>query len=60
MIDKIRAAFRAGFVQWQLHSLERMLVRNISRANISDVVRAGEDIESYPNDTPFPSLLVLG
>jgi len=60
MIDQIRSAFQAGLVQWQKHSLERMFERGIGREDVRSAIRSGEVIESYPQDTPFPSLLVIG
>lgn len=60
MITQLRAAVRAGVLQWQKHALERMLVRGISREAVKTAVESGEIIENYPNDTPFPSVLLLG
>lgn len=34
--------------------------RRISEATIEDALSTGEVIESYPNDAPYPSKLVLG
>lgn len=42
------------------HAVQRMFARGLSEADILQVVRHGEVIESYPHDTPFPSSLVLG
>lgn len=47
-------------IEWQRHSLERMLERNISRSTAIEVVLNGEIIEKYSQDKPFPSLLYLG
>lgn len=44
---------------WRKHALERMLQRNISRNEAIHCILHGEEIESYPHDTPYPSLLVL-
>ena len=44
-------------IEWQRHSLERMLERNISRSAAIEVVLNGEIIEKYSQDKPFPSLL---
>jgi len=37
-----------------------MLERQIAVEEVEAVLGAGEVIEDYPNDTPFPSRLVLG
>lgn len=41
------------------HSRERMLSWGFSRDEVKKVVRHGEAIESYPDDTPYPSRLHL-
>lgn len=42
------------------HALQRMAERGISRKDIETVVEAGEIIRDYPDDTPYPSRLILG
>lgn len=37
-----------------------MLERNISKADVVNVIRTGEVIEEYANDTPFPRRLIMG
>jgi hypothetical protein len=37
-----------------------MLEQRISRADAKHIVSAGEMIENYPDDTPFPSALFFG
>jgi hypothetical protein len=37
-----------------------MFERRISEADVRQVLQHGETIELYPNDTPYPSRLVLG
>lgn len=44
---------------WRKHALERMLERSITRSEIIECAYKGEIIESYPDDFPFPSFLVL-
>lgn len=43
-----------------LHAARRMLEWRVRSAAIEHVLRAGEIIEDYPDDTPYPSRLVLG
>ena len=47
-------------VEFRLHAVERMFERGISTDDVRRVIQAGKIIEDYPNDTPFPSCLVLG
>lgn len=37
-----------------------MLERGVSRQDVFHVLLSGEQIEDYPEDTPFPSALFLG
>jgi hypothetical protein len=37
-----------------------MPVRSIARADVLTVLATGEVVEDYPDDTPYPSALVLG
>jgi hypothetical protein len=37
-----------------------MVLRDISEVEVRAVLTAGEAIEEYPDDTPYPSRLVLG
>lgn len=45
---------------FRVHSLQRMFERRISVEDVLRVVEAGETIEEYPSDMPFPSRLILG
>lgn len=45
---------------FRVHALQRMVQRHISKAIIRHVLSTGEIIEDYPNDTPYPSRLILG
>lgn len=42
------------------HAVERMAERNITRADVELVVKTGEIIREYSDDTPYPSRLMLG
>jgi hypothetical protein len=41
-------------------AIKRMFERRVSEADIQAILRTGETIEDYPDDTPYPSRLVLG
>ena len=45
---------------FRIHALKRMFQRSVSAADVRRVLETGETIETYPDDTPFPSRLVLG
>ena len=45
---------------FRLHALLRMRERAISVDEVSHAIRTGKEIENYPEDTPYPSRLVLG
>ena len=41
------------------HAIQRMFERDISENEIEEAIISGEKIESYPDDHPYPSFLVL-
>ena len=45
---------------YRVHALQRMFERQIERSMVESVIQSGTTIESYPEDTPYPSRLVLG
>lgn len=45
---------------FRVHAVRRMFERRISRDDVVWVVEKGTVIEDYPNDTPYPSRLMLG
>jgi hypothetical protein len=45
---------------FRVHALRRMFERHISVEDVEDVSQHGEMIENYPDDTPYPSRLMLG
>lgn len=54
------SALQAGRVVWRAHVLRRMVERGIGRTEIFGAILAGEVIEEYPDDSPYPSALLLG
>ncbi|MGL4331639.1 MAG: DUF4258 domain-containing protein [Bacteroidales bacterium] len=40
------------------HSLTRMFQRGITVEMVKKAVEVGDVIEDYPNDTPYPSMLI--
>ncbi|HFD80390.1 MAG TPA: DUF4258 domain-containing protein [Gammaproteobacteria bacterium] len=47
-------------VIYRAHAIKRMFERRISEETVRAVLSTGEVIESYPDDVPYPSKLVLG
>ena len=47
-------------ILYQLHAIERMSQRKISEEDVEHIVLTGEVIAKYPDDTPYPSELLLG
>jgi hypothetical protein len=45
---------------FRIHAIQRMFERGFAEEDIQNVVETGENIEYYPNDSPYPSRLVLG
>ena len=56
----MRQAVREHRLRWRSHAVERMLARAIHTPDVLDVLLNGEIIEDYPDDSPYPSALVLG
>jgi hypothetical protein len=42
------------------HAIKRMHERCITEEEVEHAIKSGVLIESYPNDTPYPSFLLLG
>ncbi len=45
---------------FRVHAIQRMFQRGVSEDEVKQVVAVGETIETYPDDKPFPSRLMLG
>ena len=45
---------------FRVHALQRMAERSLTIEQIRRVIGNNEVIEEYPNDTPYPSKLILG
>lgn len=45
---------------FRVHAIQRMFERRITPEDARHVLMTGEVIEDYPDDTPYPSRLVLG
>jgi hypothetical protein len=47
-------------ITYRIHAIQRMFERSISIDDVRAVIQDGETIESYPDDHPYSSRLVLG
>ncbi len=47
-------------LSFRVHAIQRMFQRYVTKADVQHIVTTGETIEEYPNDTPYPSRLMLG
>jgi len=43
-----------------VHAVQRMAERGLREEEVAQVVAAGKEIESYADDKPYPSRLLLG
>lgn len=60
MLEQIRQKFLSGEYKITRHAQRRCDTRGISVEEIKHVISAGEIIENYPDDKPYPSYLILG
>ncbi len=49
-----------GTLVFRVHAIRRMFERDIGVAEVRHVVETGEVIETYPEEAPYPSRLLLG
>ena len=47
-------------ITYRLYSVKRMFEQEISAEEVRYMLETGEAIEEYPDDTPYPSCLILG
>ncbi len=45
---------------YRVHAVQRMAERGIREEDVARVISGGKEIESYPEDKPYPSRLLLG
>jgi hypothetical protein len=49
-----------GKIIFRTHAINRMFQRRVDEKDVRSVLETGEIIEVYPDDTPYPSRLILG
>jgi hypothetical protein len=57
-LDALKVTVKQNRIVWRKHSLQRMFERDISRDEVKTVLIYGDIIKEYPDDTPFPSILI--
>ena len=58
-VPKLRELAAHGQIEWSTHTLARLILKNIPQSAVRQTILTGEVIEDYPQDTPFPSCLVM-
>lgn len=59
-VSDLADAVAAERYHWQAHAVRRALQRGLSDIDVHNAISSGVIIESYPEDAPLPSALVLG
>lgn len=59
-ISNIKQFIKAGKYEITLHALERLDQRQITIPELKEAILSGVIVETYPNDKPFPSCLIMG
>jgi hypothetical protein len=49
-----------GKLVFRVHAIARIFERRITEEEVRTTLEGGETIENYPDDTPYPSRLMLG
>ncbi|MCL0046572.1 DUF4258 domain-containing protein [Dehalococcoidales bacterium] len=63
MLDSVRQCFMLDRALYTKHARQEMLGEEhgtITEGEVFEAIQEGEVIESYPDDEPYPSILVLG
>jgi hypothetical protein len=60
LIEDIRRLVVDEQFEITIHAMERMAERGVSTEGLISLITRGEIIESYPEDFPYPSVLLLG
>jgi len=56
----LRQAVSDTRIEWRKHVLQRLAERGLRQSAVLEVLKAGDMIEDYPDDKPFPSGLFFG
>ena len=58
--DRITQLIESGEILISHHARVRMFEHNVSTDKLIPIILSGEIIEEYPDDEPYPSILILG
>ena len=56
----LKQAINYGRIGWRKHTLQRIAERQVLQKEVLQILLSAEVIQAYPDDRPFPSLLVFG
>lgn len=59
-ISEIKKLIEAGRYEITLHALKRLDQRQITISELKESILSGVVVETYPEDKPLPSCLVMG
>lgn len=59
-LSKIKRFITAGKYRITLHTLKRLDQRQITVSELKEAILSGVIVETYPDDKPFPSCLIMG
>ena len=60
MTDREYGWQRAVKITYRVHALVQMFRRKISPDDVLSIMRNGTIVEEYPEDTPYPGVLLTG
>lgn len=60
LIEQIREKFRNQQYEYNLHAVDKSILRHVTRKEIEEAIQNGEVIEDYPDDKYGPSCLIYG
>jgi hypothetical protein len=58
--ERITGLIESGEILISHHARVRMFERNVSTDDLIAIISSGEIIETYPEDEPCPSILMIG
>ena len=60
VIMNLRTDPYSGGIRFSAHAVQRMFERSVGKGDVVEVIRNGEKIADYPDDSPYPTCLILG
>ncbi|MCP5105116.1 MAG: DUF4258 domain-containing protein [bacterium] len=60
LYEIVKGDIRKWEIQYRVHATKRMFQRDIDEEDVIEILLSGDIIEQYPDDFPFPSVLING